>query len=679
MTKRALNAEDLFRFTLAEDVALSPDGQRIFFVPCRLDPETNQYRRHIAAISRSGAVFPLTQGTNDHAPAPSLDGRYLAFLASRTEDDPYTQLYLLPLTGGEARRLTHWAANVESAVWAPDSRSLVVEVLCQAEGMPPALDEWRRAQASAPSRTRFTEDVRHITRLAYRLDTQGYYRDRFHHLFEIFVDPDRPFRRLTHGPYHHYAPAFSPDGRYLAFSANRRPHADREPYQDIYVYQRETGEEQQVTSGNGTYTAPIFSPDSRTLYFLGHHNPYGFYSQYRLFTSDLEPSPTPPQELLNPGDWDFGNEAIDDMHRHADGFKLFADPRGNALYSLISHGGTCQVGAIDLATRSLRFMTQGEHVIYALCPDAQGQQFALALSDASQPGNIFWATLNEQDGSLSLKPATDLNRDILEEVRIALPRRFTFVGEPSGPPLDGFLLVPDGPGPHPLALEIHGGPMAMYAPVFFFEFQLLVAAGIGVVFTNPHGSRGYGEEFCAAIRGRWGHQDFHDVMAGLDAALTMDRFDPERLAVLGGSYGGFMTNWAIGHSDRFRAAVTMRSVVNELSFFGTSDVGFLDDWEWGGVPWRDPMRYLAESPWSAVDAIHTPLLILHSEEDYRCPISQAEELFTALKWLGREVEFVRFPGESHELSRSGKPWHRVYRLELIRQWLVRHLGLETAE
>jgi dipeptidyl aminopeptidase/acylaminoacyl peptidase len=227
---------------------------------------------------------------------------------------------------------------------------------------------------------------------------------------------------------------------------------------------------------------------------------------------------------------------------------------------------------------------------------------------------------------------------------------------------------------YPAILYVHGGPMAMYGWTFFFEFQCLAAAGYAVIYTNPRGSQGYGQEFCSCIREDWGNLDYLDVMAGLDAALAAAPWiDRERLGIAGGSYGGFMTNWAVGHTDRFKAAVTQRSVVNEASSVGTSDFGYVDMASYPTRPWEDMTFYRGVSPLTFVEQIHTPLLIEHQEEDYRCPMEQAEQLYTALKVLRRTVEFVRYPDSSHGMSRTGKPWLRVYRLRTIRDWFDRFI------
>jgi dipeptidyl aminopeptidase/acylaminoacyl peptidase len=227
---------------------------------------------------------------------------------------------------------------------------------------------------------------------------------------------------------------------------------------------------------------------------------------------------------------------------------------------------------------------------------------------------------------------------------------------------------------YPAILEIHGGPHVAYGYTFMHEFHLLCAAGYAVIFTNPPGSQGYGQEFVIQTHHDWGGADYRGIMAAVDHVSQYDFIDTERLGVTGGSYGGYMTNWIIGHDQRFKAAVTQRSTSNRFSMFGTSDVGFMNgQFEFKENPWDNPEFYLERSPITYVNNINTPLLIIHSEEDYRCPIEQGEQLFTALKWLRREVVFVRFPNENHELSRSGQPRHRAERLEHIVNWFKKYI------
>jgi dipeptidyl aminopeptidase/acylaminoacyl peptidase len=226
-----------------------------------------------------------------------------------------------------------------------------------------------------------------------------------------------------------------------------------------------------------------------------------------------------------------------------------------------------------------------------------------------------------------------------------------------------------------MLLQIHGGPRAQYGEAFFLEFQLLAGLGYCILYMNPRGSQGYGEEHTRAIIGDWGRLDYEDLMAGVDHVLSMGFVDPDRLGVLGGSYGGYMTNWIIGHTDRFKAAITMRCLSNAVSFTGTSDIGYLLKDEFKGVPWDDHEKLWALSPLAYVKNVATPLLIIHSDGDLRCPFEQAEQMYVALKMLRKEVEMVRYPEENHDLSRAGRPDRRVDRLKRIVAWFEKHLSL----
>ena len=270
-------------------------------------------------------------------------------------------------------------------------------------------------------------------------------------------------------------------------------------------------------------------------------------------------------------------------------------------------------------------------------------------------------------------------RGVRSEI-LAAPERFVF--ERAGFTVEGWTMKPVGfteGRRYPALLNIHGGPHAQYGVGFFDEFQVYAAAGFGVIFLNPRGSQGYGEAFTRAVVGDWGGGDYADVMAGLDEALGRAPWiDPERLGVLGGSYGGFLTSWTVGHTDRFKAACSERAVNCHTSMFGTSDIGHLFNVsEVGGLPWEAPEVYRERSPLTYAKNVTTPLLIVHSEEDFRCPIEQGEQLFVALKKQGKEAVFVRFPDENHELSRSGKPRHRLERFRIILDWFTKRLAPEA--
>jgi len=362
---------------------------------------------------------------------------------------------------------------------------------------------------------------------------------------------------------------------------------------------------------------------------------------------------------------------MSDVHGASEGRPVWVSD--DEILALASQQGATHVFRFRVSGRAVnpKQVTTGKRRIGGFCVTDAGN--AYVAGTISRPKEVFSSDA-EGNGEIQVSHAND---DVLTNISLVDAIDITATA-PDGQEIQTWLLPPvdrkDGEK-YPLIVQIHGGPHAMYAYDFFHEMQAMAARGFGVVFCNPRGSAGYGEEFCACTRARWGESDMPDVIAALEAAIdTVDWIDTDRLGITGGSYGGYLTNWIISHDDRFKAAVTQRCVSNFYSFFGTSDIGVnFGEFEFGGVPWKDAELLLKYSPISYVDNITTPLLIVHSENDLRCPIEQAEQMFTALKYLEREVGFVRIPAESHDLSRSGTPTRRQARLSHILGWFDTHL------
>jgi len=339
--------------------------------------------------------------------------------------------------------------------------------------------------------------------------------------------------------------------------------------------------------------------------------------------------------------------------------------RGNEVVYRVTLGDDC-------GTADVQPVIAGNRQVSALsgCPTAP--LFAFLASDPTHPAELFRCAADGTDE----RQLTDCNREWREEVVLCIPELLRYRRD--GVDLDCWVIKPAGyiPGQrYPALLNIHGGPHTQFGNTFFDEFQVYAGAGYVVIYTNPRGSQGYGEAFTRAVVGDWGGVDFGDVMAGLDEALQRcDFIDPDRLGVMGGSYGGYMTSWTVGHTNRFKAACSERALNTFTSFFGSSDIG---PWfavnQIGALPWENPQWYAEHSPLTYAQDITTPLLIMHSENDLRCPMEQAEQLFMTLKRLRREVLFICFPDETHELSRSGKPRHRLERFRHILEWFGGHL------
>jgi dipeptidyl aminopeptidase/acylaminoacyl peptidase len=305
--------------------------------------------------------------------------------------------------------------------------------------------------------------------------------------------------------------------------------------------------------------------------------------------------------------------------------------------------------------------------------DAAKQTLSLLISDTLHPGDIF---VRSTSSNGELRALTQVNESLLNELALSHPEQFTYEGA-DGWPIDGWVMKPHNFDPakkYPLIIQIHGGPNTQYGYGFFHEMQLMTAAGYAVLYTNPRGSLGYGFKFADAVREDWGEKPGTDIMRGVEELLKAGYIDEQRIGVIGGSYGGYMTNWLVGHYDTFKVAVTDRCVSNMASMFGSSDLGWLLAIEnLDTTPWEDLNKYMDMSPIKYVQNIHTPLLIIHSEQDLRCNIEQAEQLFTALKWMGREVRMIRFEGQSHGLSRGGHPHSRLERLRHIMSWFASYL------
>jgi dipeptidyl aminopeptidase/acylaminoacyl peptidase len=423
--------------------------------------------------------------------------------------------------------------------------------------------------------------------------------------------------------------------------------------------------------------APAFSADGKTLAFVGafmKDRGDSFWRDLHLWTIPV--SGGEPREITPGFERTVGNVSISDTREVGQEFEPpLWSPDGKTLTFVYSDSGSAGIGRVSAQGGKVERITPLGRDLSGLSTDAAGGRIAFVVSDHTHPAEV--AVLDAREGG-EPRILTRHNQAFLESRFIGAPEE-VWVPTADGVRVHGWILKPYGYEPgkrYPAILEIHGGPHMQYASTFFHEMQHLAGKGFVVMWTNPRGSHGYGEAHTGAIQRNWGGPDYDDLMKVTDHLAGLDYVDPSRLGVTGGSYGGFMTNWIVGHTDRFRAAATQRSVVNLYSFFGESDFGYHFRYEFHGLPWEDEetaLRYLRMSPLHYVKNIKTPLLILHSDEDHRCPISQAEELYTALKVQKREVTMVRFEGESHGLSRGGRPQNRLERLKRIGGWFDRYL------
>jgi dipeptidyl aminopeptidase/acylaminoacyl peptidase len=689
--KRPITIEDLFRVKMIGDPRPSPDGSRIAYVVTQMDTDEDTYRSQIWLVPAAGGTpIRYTGGKNDSSPRWSPDGKRLAFISRRDDGTPEgkkkarPEVWVLDTDGGEAWQLTKTKHGAADPTWSPDGRFLAYTTRIggaeDEEGEERGAKSEERGEKGEGEKKAKKSDVKVITEIRYKADGihhllvgRGY-----RHIFVVEVPEaagePREGRQLTFGDWDDAAPAWSPDGQRIAFCANTTPDRDFNNHTDLWVVPVVAGEPRKLTATQGPSALPAWSPDGATIAFLGHVNPepYRRYANMDVWTVPADGAGAP-RNLTEAFDHTFAGDVAGDLRSGLVAQPPLWSPDGRALYATAIERGTEHLFRLDPTgggepTRIIA----GERGVMNAALGADGRIIFTAAS-VLNPGDLFSCALDGSDE----RQLTDLNKDLFDEVALSDAERFTYAGD-GGWPIDGWLMKPCGfseGGRYPLVLEIHGGPAAQYGFAFFHEFQLLAAQGYGVLFTNPRGSTGKGAAFTIANRSRWGEEDYRDIMAGVDAAIAANAWiDPTRLGVGGGSFGGFMTNWIVGHTDRFKAAVTMRCVSNLMSFFGTSDIGFTFlEMQFETEPWEDLEKLLRHSPITYVKNIHTPLLILHSEEDYRCPIEQGEQMFIALKKLGRTTEFVRFPDEDHNLSRGGKPAHRAERLRHILRWFETYL------
>ncbi|GGK24951.1 peptidase S9 [Deinococcus malanensis] len=643
----AVTPESLLDLAFPSDPQISPDGRQVAFVLSRVEeedvhkPETEWARPRYKSqiwLSSGGQAQPFTTGeSRDSAPRWSPDGTTLAFV--RDGNGRKGQLHLLPLKGGEARRVTDFRQPVQDVQWSPDGRFISF--------MSTGDDEDKRDERG---------EARVITRARYRFNGRDWLPERPARLWLYDVTQDdltewhTPAVELT-------SVAWLPDSGGVLFVSSVDEFRATQWQSEVYRLPL-SGEVTRITQWNASISTVIPHPDGERFALVGRPEGQGNTQHAHLY-------------LLKPND-EFVR--LDEGHDH---------PVGNLV------GGDCHVGALpdrpvwlDDGTILFSSTVRGSCGLFTATLDGQVKAHthdpeAVIPSFTARGGSV--AVIRETatrfpEVELGGQPVTDLNARLPFPARA--PQRVTFptdLGEG-----EGWVLLPDGNAPAPALLSIHGGPHTDYGHAFTHEFQLLAARGYGVCYSNPRGSVGYGQAWVDDIHGRWGTVDMADLLAFFDRCLERHPvLDASRTAVMGGSYGGFMTNWITAHTDRFQAAVTDRSICNLISFGGTSDIGlrFWDD-ELGLNFHRraDVPKLWDMSPLQYVENVRTPTLIVHSVLDHRCPIEQAEQWYAALTLHGVPTRFVRFPGEDHELSRSGRPDRRLTRLHEYLNWLDRWLG-----
>lgn len=652
MSKRKITSEDLYSLKNITDPQLSPCGGKLVFVKTTINDE-KKYESHL--FMQSLADHSIKQWTfgnvRDQFPRWSPCGNSIVFVSNRSGA---SQLWLLPVDGGEAQQLTKCKNGASSPSWSPDGKQILfVTSLASDESINDS--EAKKEEDKEPKPLV-------VDRLKYKSDDVGFVDEKCKQLALLKLE-DHSITQLTTHHFDHSPGAWSPDGSKIAFTSNQVD--DYQIISDLFVMKLDTKEIEMLTESKGIFHTPAWAPNGVDIACYGHELEYAGATLSKIWKFNSE---TGNKECLT-ANWDVhtGDVAIGDMRSgHPNPGPIWAKDV-NELVFLASKDGNTGLFKVDGKGNVFSLYEKEEHV-YGLTIVPEVNDAILAISHPTNPGDLYKFSLETSE----LTQLTAANADFLNEIELSQPEVFNSTSKDGGT-VPGWLMKPtdfDKEKKYPMILEIHGGPHAMYGNTFFHELQLLTANGYVVLYTNPRGSHGYGQKFVDACRGDYGGMDYEDLMSAVDHALeTFTFIDKERLGVTGGSYGGFMTNWIVGHTNRFKAAVTLRSISNWISFYGVSDIGyFFSEWEIGTTLLDDPDKLWKHSPLRYVNNIETPLLILHGERDYRCPVEQAEQLYVALKHRKKDTRLVRFPNSNHELSRSGEPKLRIERLEHIINW-----------
>lgn len=683
--RRPLTALDLYHLKQAGNVALSPDGRRAVFVVTETDSAENRYRRDLWIANTDGSGVRRLTWTNARALGGvrfSPDGRMLAFTQARQgARGQGGQVWILPLAdGGEAWPLTEMATGAQSPVWSPDSRriaflsALTPEQISQADTTRPTVDagairriDEDRAAALAAIRAKLaanarTRDPRVVTRLDYLAETEiqdeGY--------TQIYVVDVRSGARpvqVTRQPYGMGTPAWTPAGDSLLYSAGPPRgdyHPDYELESDLFMAAADgSGQPRRIAEAGYGEDGPGFSADGRHVVYVRNRVDTEFTTATNAELVVMRRDGSDRRSVTGPMDRQPSNYVV---------------TRDGWLYFTVSTDGAVPLYRTRLDRLDPQPVVRGPRGVLNF--DVAGGRIAWAEMNPRHPSDVYAADA-AGGGERRL---TALNDSLLATVYVSDYHEIRYPSY-DGRPVQGWYLLPIGHragARPPLAVEMHGGPHVMWGPgepSMWLEYQTLAGAGYTVFLSNPRGSQGYGTEGLRAIRRDWGSPPARDILIGADSVLARGLADPARQVITGGSYAGFMTAWIIAKEapERFKAAVGQRGVYDLGIWYYSSNTWRLFEGEFGSTPWADPEITRAQSPLTYVADIRTPLLLLHADTDYRATIATAEALYRAMKVLDKEVEFVRYPREGHELTRAGEPGHRVDHMLRILEYFERYV------
>lgn len=718
--KRLITEKDLWDFVWISDPQISPDGSRVVFVRVTVNDKKEGYNTSIWSVPATGGEAPrqLTKGNHDTTPRWSPDGKFLLFLRSTEKEgkpEP-PQLAMLPMAGGDSFVFTELPKGAGSPVWAPDGKNIAFTSDTNAEDL--AKQEKKKseeqskkpgaasatpgprssasakttANTSPPATDERESDVRVITRAVYRQDNEGYIDPK--HPTHIWIvtapqsseDKVKP-RQLTTGSFDEDNAIWSKDGSQIYFTSSRLDEPYYElPRTDLYSVPAAGGKPTKITTidlntqfgpGGG---AMSLSPDGKKVAFVAATNqPINSYTEPDLWILDLSPNDKPRNITAN-FDFDIDGFVIGDSAspRAGGANRPIWTADGKGLIAVYSKEGKRNLGLFDATVAgegdsgkgsTVQDLTSGNHGVMGVRATPDASKLVYVLSTPTSVNDLF--VLDRATPGATPKQLTNVNEALFSKLNLTEPEEIWYDSF-DGKRIQAWLQKPPGFDSHkkyPLILNIHGGPHVAYGNIFVHEFQWMAAKGYVVLYPNPRGSTSYGQDFGNVIQYRYPGDDYKDLMAGVDELIKRGYIDDKKLGVTGGSGGGLLTNWVVGQTGRFAAAVSQRDIASWENWWYTGDFTLFQPNWFRAPPFEDPDEYRARSPISYITNVKTPMMFILGEADYRTPPGAGgEQMFRALKFRKIPTVMVRFPNESHELSRSGQPWHRVERLQHIVGW-----------
>ncbi len=677
--RRPITETDILKFQWVADPQISPDGREVAYVLVTVNEKEDRYETSLWMVGTSGSAASrrLTAGPRDSAPRWSPGGRALAFLRAPGEKDR-PQIHFLPLSGGDSRKLTDLPKGAGTPNWSPDGKTIAFtsttsdEDLAEKKAGPKSAQEVEKKERDERNKPRV------VTRAVYRFNNQGWLDPARHsHIWTVPFSEDATTlaepKRLTSGRYDEGDLAWSRDGSRIYFTSNRvdEPYYDN-PDANLYSVAAAGGEIQTVADIDGPIGDAVPSPDGSRFAFTGSVNPSArqSHTQSDLFVFAGGKATS----LTADYDYEMGSNLAGDQRppRGSVSSAIVWTRDGRSILLVTTEKGRSNLVRVNVATRKVEPLTTGDHDVMAYSATPDASKLAVAIGDANEISDVYLLDA----ATRKLTRLTRVNDALFSQLDLPKPEEIWYDSF-DGKKMNGWIVKPPGfqaGKKYPFIVQIHGGPHTAYGHIFTHEFLWMAAKGYVVLYTNPRGSTSYGQDFANVIQYRYPGDDYKDIMAGVDEVLKRGYVDEKKLGVTGGSGGGLLTNWAVTQTDRFAAAVSQRSVADWTSFWYSADFTLFTPSWFRKNPYQDPEEFLARSPLRYVDKIKTPILFVEGEEDWRTPLWQGgAAMFRALKAEKKPTVMVTFPGENHELSRSGVPSHRVERLRHIVNWFDKYL------